>query len=158
MCSYDQTVSEYLETHVAFWGIPEVSAVSSDYSVSTEVKIIEDYDRLEAANTITIISTPDDRFSCGQQLKVGVKQLIIASRHNDDYWISNCNCQPPSAYLIQYLRSGSDTYLPDLQRCWNNDTVKIKNNKVCKVWRNAPDDETTEWQEWNRLVEMAKSE
>ena len=138
-----------MENHKAFWGIPKQSSLTSEYLVTSEVEVVDGYGRLQVGETITTISQPDDGASCGIQLNTGTPQFIVSSTAVDKNIVSSCNCQPPTAYLLEYLVEGKDTYLPNLNKCWKDD--EIKSGKKCKVWRDAPDDNIAEHNERRRI-------
>ena len=138
-----------MENHKAFWGLPRQSSLTSENFVTSEVEVVDGYGRLQVGETITTISRPDDGASCGIQLNTGAPQFIVSSTAIDKNIVSSCNCEPPTAYLLKYLREGKDTYLPNLDECWKDG--EIKSGKKCKVWRDAPDDNIAEHKERMRM-------
>ena len=154
-CNYDHKVSEYLKTHKVFWGVPKKSQLTSDYTVISEVEVLEGYKRIISGETIKIESQPEDGASCGIQLYTGVPQFIIAKKAGKRNISSTCNCEPPSAYLIEYLKNDKDTYLPSLNDCWGNDD-EIKSNLECKAWRDVFNDDTAEFKERMRMHQIMR--
>ena len=155
MCNYEHNVSEYLKTHKVFWGVPKQSKLTSDYLVSSKVEVLEGYNRLKTGDIITIDSQPEDGASCGTQLYTGVPQFIIAKTAENKNIVNSCSCEPPSVYLIDYLKNDEDTYLPSLNNCWGKDD-NIKSNEICKVWRDAPDDDAAEFKELMRMHKILR--
>lgn len=145
-----------MESHIVFWGLPKQSSLTSDYLVTSEVEVVDGYGRLQAGETITTISQPDDGASCGIQLNTGASQFIVSSTAGDKNIVSSCNCQPPTAYLLKYLVEGKDTFLPNLDKCWKDDKIKL--GKKCKVWRDAPDDNITEHNERRRMYKILREQ
>ena len=139
-CKYGHSISEYMQTHDVFWGLPKISRLTSDNLVTSEVEVLESYGRLNSNSNVTIISQPDDGGSCGIQLYTGIPQLIISKKSGQLNVITNCNCEPPSDYLIKYLKEGTDLYLPNLDKCRDDDD-NIKPTKVCKIWGNISDEQ-----------------
>ncbi len=154
ICSFEHTVSDYTDDHLVFWGIPIQSQLFSEGIVGNEVRILEGYGELSPGDLVTINSYPEDGGSCGYQLNVGVPQLIIATPHNDDAFTSTCRCSPPLAYIFEYLNGGEDTYLPNLNNCWNDNTREINSTAECEVWRDAPFDTEAESQELKRIYAL----
>lgn len=154
-CDFDHKVSEYLQTHKAFWGVPKQSQLTSDYNVISKVEVLEGYEQLNSGKLITIESQPEDGASCGTQLYTGVPQFIVASTINNKNIVSTCNCEPPSAYLIEYLKEGKDQYLPNLRNCWNDDS-EVKPTEKCEIWRKAPDDDIAEFSELMRMHKLLR--
>ena len=151
-CTYTHKVSDYLEDHDVFWGLPTQSRLTSNGSVITDVDVLEDYDRLPNEKTLQITSSPEDGTSCGRQLRVGVPQLIVSWRNKDRRSVGTCSCEPPKVHLFNYLKSGTDVYLPSLDRCWDDDAPdNIKPNKRCDVWRSTVNRQTIEHVEEMRI-------
>ncbi len=148
-------VSDYVQDAKIFWGIPTESkyvktttrSAWTRHRVVSKIDVLEGYGRIQNKSEITVISSADDGASCGEQLNVGVPQLIITLGEKNS--ISSCNCPPPTAYLLDYLKEGKDRYLPDLDDCWDskNKDRRYKSTEKCKVWAEAPDDYSAVHQE-----------
>jgi len=154
-CKFEHNVSEYLENHKAFWGTPIQSTLTSNDIVRSEVEVLEGYGRISSGTIIKIDSQPEDGASCGIQLFTGVPQFIVASTNGENNVVSTCNCEPPSSYLLKYLKSKKDTYLPNLNDCWEGDD-EIKSGKACEVWRDAEDDDEAEFSELMRMYKIQR--
>ena len=151
ICTYEHTISEYLDDHSVFWGTPKQSVLSSERLVSTSVDVLEGYSRLNSGETVLVLSSPDDGASCGLQLKVGVLQLIVAHKWDEKLTVSNCPCTPPLSYLIGYLKGGDDTFLPNLQNCRDDSSGNYKQTGECRVLRDAPNDHRIMFEEERRV-------
>jgi len=147
-CNFEFTISEYLQSHKVFWGVPTESQLeryerqlgqTDSYRVISQVTVLEGYGRLQSGTTVEVVSAPDDGASCGTQLYTGVPQLIIANTAGDRNYVGTCTCTPPIAHLLDHLKDGKDIYIPDLNDCWGEND-KIKSGKKCEVWRDAPDE------------------
>jgi hypothetical protein len=155
-CTFEHSVSEYLENYHAFWGVPKQSILSSEYLVRSEVEVLEGYKRLQVGDMLTIDSKPDDGGSCGIQLNTGVPQFIVAYKGDENNTVSTCSCEPPFEYILKYLNEGEDTYMPNPDDCWHEDG-KIKSNKKCKVWRDVTDDYTAQLRERRRMYKKLRT-
>lgn len=156
-CKFEHSVSEYLENHDAFWGVPKQSSLTSEYLVSSQVEVLDGYGRLQVGDTLIIDSQPDDGGSCGTQLYTGVPQFIVAYKDAEKGIVSTCSCEPPFEYLLKYLSEGEDTYLPNINDCWN-DNGEIKSNKECKVWQEALDDNLAQHSERMRVYKKLREQ
>ena len=145
-CGYNETVSEYMQNKVVFWGVPKSSKVELDQSerrafhLSTSIVVLEDYNQ-ELTKTISIDSDPEDGGMCGFQPKVGIPQLITAYPKKEGYsGFSTCTCEIPPQQLFDYLENRIDVYIPDPSDCEGD----IK-PKECDVWENMDEYNDISW-------------
>ncbi len=157
-CEFEHTVSDYFEDHILFWGLPTNSLLTKNDLVNNEVRVIESYDQLNSREVVKVKSNPEDGGSCGYQLKVGVTQLIVAHTQDSEMFVSTCVCSPPIAYAIEYLREGTDRYLPSLDKCWDEKTGDINLESECQVWREAQDEWQAERTEFMRVIQLLEDD
>lgn len=158
ICTFEHTVSEFLEDHIVFLGKPIQSVLTSENLVTTDVEVLEGFGKYDSTKTVQIKSRPENGGNCGVQLNIGVEQIIVARVFENNNYVSSCKCAPPYAYLLRFLKTNEDTFLPNLNDCWKEDRDDIKSTNKCKVWRDAPDDWIEEWNEIERYWETTKTD
>ena len=154
ICSYEHSVSTFAAEHTVFWGVPTKSVLSSEHLVTSTVEVIEGYGQHNPGDVVSIASRPEDGGTCGIQLRVGVLQLIVASKAGDSLTVSTCQCTPPLAYLIRYLKTGEDVFLPNLENCRDEESGGFKSSDNCRVLNEAPDDFVFRLEEERRVREL----
>ena len=135
-CEYDKMVSEIIDDATLFYGIPtksELQKSGDDWlriNINTEVFVLNDFGK-NLGQTVSIVSVPEDGGLCSYQPKVGIPQLITTtkSKVNGIIGFSSCECKPPGAALLQYLKTGKDRFIPDPSKCENTPTLE-----GCELW------------------------
>lgn len=142
-CNDGHTVSEFMQDHKVFWGVPVASHWKNEQSqndrphrthVITHVTVIEGYDRIKSNSSLTVQSRPDDGGSCGKQLNLGVLQLIITTGEKNR--VSTCQCAPPLPLIVDYLNNNNDTFIPNPEVC-EKPNQPPKTKEICETVSNA---------------------
>ena len=157
-CDFEGTISEFMEEHSLVYGIPVVSQLTSENLVKTRLKIVEGYGQYMSAESVDVFSTPAGGGSCGAELNVGIKRFILASNEGERLYTSACNCSPPFAYMLDYLQTGNDTYLPDSRECFSPESSEENPSEECQIWNDAPSYYTTKRDEEKRIRRLSENQ
>jgi hypothetical protein len=135
-------VSKITEGYVIFWGVPtQAKLVQTEEGrpqtkVEYKIQVLEGFERLPNGPNI-VTSSVVDGASCGKQLIMGTPQFIMANKgRNDVLRVSSCMPDIPYKAINNYLTSGEDVFIPDLNECWLDSNEINTENPECSVWEN----------------------
>lgn len=136
-------VSDFAKDYTSFWGVPYKTEIEfrehngRNHQINrTSIKIYDDFGQ-SLPTTLSVVSLPDDGASCGLDLPLGEPRLIYAYGKSQSHLnVSHCSCQPPYLALENFLRSGSDSFIPSLDMC-SDDFGEISKKNECNVWQDS---------------------
>ena len=136
-------VSELSKKYILFWGVPTKAVVEPasksihPFRVAYDIDVLESFKQTQAKK-LTIYSYGVNNGSCGVQLPLGNPQFLVTyKRHEDEIAVDECTPKLPYGPVKKYLKTGVDTYVPNLEKCFSFKGEINTDVEDCKVWNTS---------------------
>ena len=143
-------VSEFTQNYISVWAVPTKAVVNIESldkprgGVTYTLEILDGFGVVEL-NRINVDSNVADGGTCGVDLAMGRPQFISTySYDTDKYSISSCTPHLPYEAVKLYLKTGKDSFIPELSKChhWpkessNHSPILNEELEECAVWKGA---------------------
>ena len=137
-------VSDFSKQYLSAWVVPLSAKLETqktergfDAVVKYELEILDSFNAVMQTSMVAYASV-EDGASCGEQLIVGTPQFLTFGRTSwDGTFTTNCAPELPYAAIKAYLKNGLDSYVPSLNKCFDENAELVKSKPECKVWEES---------------------